>query len=92
MLVRRYIVKEMPEAVLLIRKDLGKDAVILSSKRIRVKKWLGLWHTKRIEVLAATGEDVPKRAPEQRNTAASAEAVPFMPPRVVPPDGGKSVV
>lgn len=61
MLVRRYVVKDMPEAVVMIRKDLGKGAVILSSKRIRVKKWFGLWHTKRIEVLAATGDDVPVR-------------------------------
>lgn len=61
MLVRRYVVKDMPEAVVLIRKDLGKDAVILSSKRVKVKKWLGLWYTKRIEVLAATGDDVPRR-------------------------------
>ncbi len=61
MLVRRYVVKDMPEAVVLIRRDLGKDAVILSSKRVKVKKWLGLWHTKRIEVLAATGDDVPRR-------------------------------
>lgn len=59
MIVRRYVVKDMPEAVMSIRKDLGKDAVILSTKKIRVKKWLGLrWQT-RLEVTAAVGGDIP---------------------------------
>src|SRR5579875_360559 len=59
MVIRRYVVKDMPEALVLIRRDLGKDAVILSTKRIRIKKWKGLWRTKSIEVLAVSGADVP---------------------------------
>lgn len=55
MMIRRYIVKDMPEAVVHIRRELGKDAVILSSKRITLKQWLGLWRYKRLEVVAATG-------------------------------------
>ncbi|CAM3903889.1 GTPase [Alicyclobacillus pomorum] len=55
MMIRRYIVKDMPEAVVHIRRELGKDAVILSSKRITLKKWLGLWRYKRLEVVAAPG-------------------------------------
>ncbi|RIV29369.1 flagellar biosynthesis protein FlhF [Alicyclobacillaceae bacterium I2511] len=66
MMIRRYIVKEMPEAVLQIRKDLGRNAVILSSKRIKVKKWWGLWWLQRVEVLAATGDDVPRRLVDLR--------------------------
>ncbi|WAH35388.1 flagellar biosynthesis protein FlhF [Alicyclobacillus dauci] len=59
MIVRRYVVKDMPEAVMSIRKDLGKDAVILSTKKVKVKKWLGLrWQTC-IEVTAAVGADIP---------------------------------
>ncbi len=61
MVVRRYVVKDMPEAVLLIRKDLGKEAVILSTRKIYVKKWLGFWRMRRIEVMAAAGGDVPVR-------------------------------
>ncbi|MCL6442013.1 MAG: flagellar biosynthesis protein FlhF [Alicyclobacillus sp.] len=59
MMVKRYVVKDMPEAILQIRKDLGKDAVILSTKRLTVSKWMGLWRTRKIEVLAAVGDDVP---------------------------------
>lgn len=59
MVVRRYVVRDMPEAVSLIRKDLGKEAVILSTRKVYVKKWLGFWRAKRIEVMAAAGGDVP---------------------------------
>ncbi|MCL6515620.1 flagellar biosynthesis protein FlhF [Alicyclobacillus sp.] len=66
MIVRRYVVREMPEAVALIRKELGKDAVILSTKKIKQRKWLGLWRSTRIEVMAATGDDVPLVADSAR--------------------------
>jgi flagellar biosynthesis protein FlhF len=59
MVVRRYVVKDMPEAVLLIRKDLGKEAVILSTRKVYVRKWMGIWRSRRIEVMAAAGGDVP---------------------------------
>lgn len=77
MVIKRYVVKDMPEAVVLIRKELGKDAVILSTKRIRMKKWLGLWRQNRIEVVAAIGDDVPVRsfdAPFLRTGTASPAA------------------
>lgn len=73
MVVRRYVVKDMPEAVLLIRKDLGKEAVILSTRKVYVKKWMGIWRTRRIEVMAAAGGDVPMKksasAPQGHYTA-----------------------
>ncbi|MDI9259082.1 flagellar biosynthesis protein FlhF [Alicyclobacillus sendaiensis] len=58
MIVRRYVVKEMPEAVASIRRELGQDAVILSTRNIRVRKWLGLRSERRIEVMAAAKEDL----------------------------------
>ena len=59
MMIKRYVVKDMPEAIVMIRKDLGKDAVILSTKPVNVRKWMGLWRMKRIEDVAAAGEDIP---------------------------------
>lgn len=47
----------MPEAVASIRRELGQDAVILSTRNIRVRKWLGLKSERRIEVMAAAKED-----------------------------------
>ncbi|MFD1674685.1 flagellar biosynthesis protein FlhF [Alicyclobacillus fodiniaquatilis] len=68
MIVRRYVVNDMPEAVLSIRRDLGNDAVILSTKKIKVKKWLGLrWQTK-LEVTAAVGADIPMYQPNVSGT------------------------
>ena len=42
----------MPEAMKLIRKELGEDAVILNSKVVYSKGFLGLFKKKSIEVLA----------------------------------------
>ncbi|WP_029420488.1 flagellar biosynthesis protein FlhF [Alicyclobacillus macrosporangiidus] len=66
MIIRRYVVREMPEAVAMIRRELGKDAVILSTKKVKVKKWLGLWRRTCIEVIAASGDDVPLLADSAR--------------------------
>jgi flagellar biosynthesis protein FlhF len=57
MLVKRYLVKEMPEAVALIREDLGKDAVILSTKKVQSRGFLGLFAKTQIEVVAAANEE-----------------------------------
>ncbi|MGZ7444424.1 flagellar biosynthesis protein FlhF [Paenibacillus sp. TH7-28] len=54
MRVKRYIVDEMPDAMLKIRSELGVDAVILSTKEMKVGGIFGLFGKKKIEVIAAT--------------------------------------
>ena len=54
MRVKKYIVDSMPDALQKIRSDLGKDAVILNTKEIRIGGFLGLFSKKKIEVIAAT--------------------------------------
>jgi len=73
MMVKRYVVQDMPEAIIMIRQELGKNAVILSTRKVTVKKWMGLVRKKRIEVLAAAGEDVPIRTTLPQSTSASGE-------------------
>ncbi len=66
MKVKRYIVDDVPEAVQMIRAELGSDAVILNTKEIRVGGFLGMFRQKRMEVIAAVDETVskaPARAP-----------------------------
>lgn len=63
MLVKRYLVKEMPEAVAMIREDLGKDAVILSTKKVQSRGFLGLFSKTHIEVVAAANEEKPPERP-----------------------------
>ncbi|HEY2494709.1 MAG TPA: flagellar biosynthesis protein FlhF [Paenibacillus sp.] len=53
MRVKRYVVDNMPEAMLQIRNDLGSNAVMLSTKEIKVGGFLGMFRKKRIEVMAA---------------------------------------
>lgn len=57
MKVKRYVVGAVPEALPLIRGDLGSNAVILSTKEIRTGGFLGMFGKKRIEVIAAAESD-----------------------------------
>lgn len=72
MRVKQYIVETMPEAMLQIRKDLGSNAVILSTKEIKVGGMMGMFRKKRIEVVAAVEEEDKKEAKKQiQNQVAS---------------------
>lgn len=53
MKIKKYIADSLPEAMKEIKKDFGKEAVILQTKEIKQKKMLGLFHKKKIEVIAA---------------------------------------
>lgn len=60
MRVKRYIVDSMPDAMLKIRSELGSDAVILSTKEMKIGGFLGMFQKKKIEVIAASeGSDKP---------------------------------
>lgn len=52
MRVKKYTSGTMPEVMNLIRKELGPNAVILSSKEVNSKGFLGLFKKKQIEVFA----------------------------------------
>ncbi|MCA1294207.1 flagellar biosynthesis protein FlhF [Paenibacillus sp. alder61] len=67
MRVKRYIVDTMPDAMAKIRTELGANAVILSTKDLKVGGFLGMFGKKKIEVIAASEgeEDVPAAAKPQ---------------------------
>ncbi|MFJ8063804.1 flagellar biosynthesis protein FlhF [Psychrobacillus sp. NPDC096426] len=52
MKMKKYTANTMPEAMKLIRKELGEEAVILNSKVVYSKGFLGMFKKKSIEVLA----------------------------------------
>ncbi len=62
MRVKRYLVDTMPEAMLQIRGDLGTDAVILSTKEVKVGGFMGMFSKKKIEVVAAVEEQQPQKS------------------------------
>ncbi len=66
MQVKRYIVDSMPDALQKIRSDLGKDAIILNTKNIKIGGWMGLFGKKKIEVIAAV-DQVKSPAPTAMN-------------------------
>lgn len=57
MKIKKYTVNEMQQAIQLIKQDLGPEAVIVSSHRVKGKGWLG-WFKKSLEVTAVL-DDVP---------------------------------
>jgi flagellar biosynthesis protein FlhF len=64
MRVKRYIVDYMPEAMKRIRVDFGSDAIILSTKEIKVGGFLGMFQKKKIEVIAAVENEANIESPK----------------------------
>ncbi|MBN8208688.1 flagellar biosynthesis protein FlhF [Bacillus sp. NTK071] len=56
MKIKRYVVTHLREAMPLIRKELGQDAVILNTKKVKVGGFFGFFQKQRLEVLAALDE------------------------------------
>lgn len=71
MRVKRYIVETMPDAMQKIRSELGKDAVILSTKEMKIGGFLGMFQKKRIEVIAATESGEAAQQPESKTRQAA---------------------
>lgn len=53
MKIKRYVVREMQEAIQLIKKDLGPEAIIVSSYKVPAKGLFGLFMPRLLEVTAA---------------------------------------
>lgn len=70
--VKRYFAADMQEVMSKVHDELGPDAVILSSKRVRKKGFKGLFQKPVYEVMVAYDEPAP-----QRPRAASRQHVPL---------------
>jgi flagellar biosynthesis protein FlhF len=69
MRVKRYVVNALPEAVSMIRSELGKDAVILNTKEIKVGGFMGMFRKKKMEVIAAIESNQANIPSPQQRTA-----------------------
>ncbi|MDI6906124.1 MAG: flagellar biosynthesis protein FlhF [Thermoanaerobacterales bacterium] len=56
MKIKRYLARNMPEAMSMVREDLGQEAVIIFSRKVRGKGVLGFLAPPLIEVTAALDE------------------------------------
>ncbi|CAM3142369.1 flagellar biosynthesis protein FlhF [Paenibacillus lupini] len=77
MRVKRYVVNALPEALPMIRSELGKDAVILNTKEVRIGGFMGMFRKKKMEVIAAieSGAPAPAAASQPRQAAADVQRV-----------------
>lgn len=70
MRVKKYLVETMPEAMSLIRQELGKDAVIVSTKQVKTGGFAGMFRKSMIEVTAAVDENAsPRKEPAKAGSA-----------------------
>jgi len=83
MRVKRYVVDTLPDALNKIRQELGKDAVILNTKQVKVGGILGLFGKKKVEVIAAI--DSHSSDTDKQQHAAGAVATAVMDKPVNPP-------
>ncbi|WP_110112814.1 flagellar biosynthesis protein FlhF [Bacillus sp. CGMCC 1.16541] len=65
MKVKKYVAPTMPEAMKIIRAELGDNAVILNSKVVQTGGFLGMFTKKNIEVIAAI-DTVEKSRPKKQ--------------------------
>lgn len=61
MVIKKYLVKDMNEGLTRIRYELGKDAIIISQRKVRKPGFSGLFSKKVIEVTAAVENSVEKK-------------------------------
>lgn len=67
MIIKRYVVKDMNEAFVKIRQELGRDAVIISQRKVRKPGLKGFFAPKQVEVTAC----VDRSSGEQSQVAQS---------------------
>ncbi|MCB2288888.1 flagellar biosynthesis protein FlhF [Clostridium sp. CS001] len=72
MIIKRYVVNSMNEAMTRIRYELGTDAVIISQRKIRKPGLKGLFSKKIIEVTAAVENEVNV---QEQNVKSSIDAI-----------------
>ncbi|RAP76243.1 flagellar biosynthesis protein FlhF [Paenibacillus montanisoli] len=75
MKVKRYVVNALPEALPMIRNELGADAIILNTKEIRIGGFLGMFGKKKTEVIAAVeaGGSTAAKPPARPQTVQAAK-------------------
>ncbi|MCG8395219.1 flagellar biosynthesis protein FlhF [Bacillus atrophaeus] len=72
MKIKKFTAASMQEAAIQIKKELGKDAVILNSKQVQKRKWFGLSKKSAVEVIAVMDQDFS----EQRKPDPKIDTVP----------------
>lgn len=68
MMIRKYIVNNMNEAMNRIKYELGQDAVIISQRKVKKPGFLGLFQGKVLEVTAAVDNSTKETSKKEENS------------------------
>jgi flagellar biosynthesis protein FlhF len=69
MIIRRYIVNDMREAIIRAKYELGSDAIIISQKSVRPGKWYNLFRKTMLEVTVAIEENIREKTKGEKAKA-----------------------
>jgi len=66
LIIRKYIVNDMREALVRAKYELGKEAIIISQKKVRPGRWFNPFRKKKLEVTIAIEEDIHEKNTSQK--------------------------
>lgn len=75
MKVKKYTANSLPEAMKLVRADLGSGAVILNTREVQAGGFLGFFTKKNIEIFAGLDQDIDYHGPKKSAAAIIKEPV-----------------
>ncbi|TCS82956.1 flagellar biosynthesis protein FlhF [Tepidibacillus fermentans] len=75
MRVKRYVSNTLPQAMEQIKVELGEDAIILHTKKIKVGGFLGFFGKEKVEVIAAVDQKSEKSLPKNSTSSRQIENV-----------------
>lgn len=63
---KKFLGNTVPEAMAQVKDELGDDAIIIHTKKIKTGGVLGLFKKEKIEILAAIDQNIRKKAPQRK--------------------------
>ncbi|MFZ7120948.1 MAG: hypothetical protein ACOWWH_08375 [Eubacteriaceae bacterium] len=67
MIIKKYVVSDMREAIIRAKYELGREAVIISQRKVKDGKWFIPFKKNKLEVTVAIEEDIAKENPLKNN-------------------------
>lgn len=71
MIIKKYIVNDMKEALIRAKYELGSDAIIVSQRMVRSGKWYHFFRKKDLEVTVAIEENIKANNDENKNVSST---------------------
>lgn len=79
--LRTFSAPTFAQAMMLVKTELGPDAVILHTRTVQRRRWLGLTKRETVEITAGSALDIPVRSPRRSAANGGAAQQPQQPPQ-----------